>query len=144
MSLITTYHDSLDCFYALASTGPERLGAVYEKVTQNCRVTLALRLTTKMLCFTADANHDTIRGRLENARCLDTTWRRLDAKKPWSALIGAAFGWGWITINQQGYCDGVLLSFNGHLPTLLLSVVGSSITIRRLVEEDESITPSKR
>jgi Family of unknown function (DUF6334) len=24
---------------------------------------------------------------------------------PWNSVIGTNFGWGWITVNQQGYCD---------------------------------------
>ncbi len=28
----------------------------------------------------------------------------------WQEFVGTPFGWGWITVNQQGYCDGLLLS----------------------------------
>jgi hypothetical protein len=29
----------------------------------------------------------------------------------WESYLGKAFGWGWLTTNQQGYCDGLLVSF---------------------------------
>jgi uncharacterized protein DUF6334 len=47
----------------------------------------------------------------------------------WKSLIGRPFGWGWITINQQGYCDGVLISFDGIHPQLLLTVAASSVIV---------------
>jgi hypothetical protein len=151
MSSVTSYQEYLDSFYALASAEPEALGAVYEKVNDKCRVALALQFTTKTLLFTANPDDDTISVRFgnprssnTNARSLNTTaWTRSDARRPWKSLIGAAFGWGWITINQQGYCDGVLLSFDGVLPTIMLCVIRSSITIRRIVEEDQRIASSK-
>jgi hypothetical protein len=49
--------------------------------------------------------------------------------EPWATFIGEPFGWGWVTVNQQGYCDGVLLSFRGITPQLLLSVSSSSIEV---------------
>ena len=52
---------------------------------------------------------------------------------PWRAFIGKPFGWGWITMNQQGYCDGILLSFEEvAFPELVLNVVAASIKIGRI------------
>jgi hypothetical protein len=135
----------LDTFHALASAQPETLGAVYQKLIDQCREALVLQFTTKSLIFMANPDDDTISVRSKKAPLLNTSaWKRLDPTEPWKSLIGSVFGWGWITINQQGYCDGVLLSFNGLLPTVMLCVIGSSITVRRLVEEDDPIVPSKR
>jgi hypothetical protein len=50
----------------------------------------------------------------------------------WSAFIGVPFGWGWITVNQQGYCDGMLLSFGGIAPQVVMNVKASSITLGRI------------
>jgi Family of unknown function (DUF6334) len=47
--------------------------------------------------------------------------------KPWKSFIGQPFGWGWIAMNQQGYCDGVLLSFGGIAAQVLVSVVASRL-----------------
>jgi hypothetical protein len=53
---------------------------------------------------------------------------------PWNNLIGKPFGWGWVTVNQQGYCDGLLLSFGGIVPQVLLNVIASSIKIAAISE----------
>jgi Family of unknown function (DUF6334) len=29
----------------------------------------------------------------------------------WESYLSKAFEWGWLTTNQQGYCDGLLVSF---------------------------------
>ena len=56
----------------------------------------------------------------------------VDVSESWQDLIGAVFWWGWIAVNQQGYCDGVLLSFDGIDPQVLLNVIASSIVVRRI------------
>jgi Family of unknown function (DUF6334) len=48
---------------------------------------------------------------------------------PWRNFVGVAFGWGWIAVNQQGYCDTALLSFGGVAPQIMLNVVASSIKV---------------
>jgi hypothetical protein len=48
-------------------------------------------------------------------------------QEPWSKVIGKSFGWGWALVNQQGYCDGILLSFEGVSPRIILNVMASSI-----------------
>jgi len=57
----------------------------------------------------------------------------------WDDLIGKPFGWGWITINQQNYLDGVLLSFDGICPNILLNVMASSITVNPIRQTREDI-----
>ena len=52
--------------------------------------------------------------------------------EPWNHLVGKSFGWGWVTVNQQGYCDGLLLSFGGIVPQIFLNVIASSIKIRAI------------
>lgn len=53
-------------------------------------------------------------------------------RQPWSDVIGKQFGWGWVTVNQQGYLDGVLLSLNGIVPEILINVVASEIKVRKI------------
>lgn len=50
----------------------------------------------------------------------------------WKDSIGQPFGWGWITVNQQGYCDGLLMSFGGIEPLILMNVIASSIQLRQI------------
>lgn len=57
----------------------------------------------------------------------------LAASEPWQKLIGKECGWTWVTINQQGYRDGVLLSFSGIVPSVMLHVIASSIEVFRIV-----------
>ena len=54
----------------------------------------------------------------------------VSSNEPWVNFIGKVFGWGWITLNQQGYCDGVLLSFEQVVfPEVALNVIASSIKV---------------
>lgn len=54
-------------------------------------------------------------------------WVDASASEPWCRFIGVMFGWGWITINQQDALDGILLSFEGLRPQVMLNVMASSI-----------------
>jgi hypothetical protein len=51
------------------------------------------------------------------------------AVTPWKKLLGKEIGWTWVAINQQGYCDSIMLSFDGIIPTVLLHVIASSIEV---------------
>jgi hypothetical protein len=91
---------------------------------------IALEFDSRFLVIRCNASDDTID--------LSIPEEFLDANsvghlEPWSELIGKRFGWGWVTINQQGYLDGVLLSFDGITPTLLIMAIASSLHIRRIV-----------
>ena len=80
------------------------------------------------LLVEAEPYDDTITIHLisNNDRSTDG-WIDASHSKPWSSFIGKTFGWGWITINQQGYIDGILLSFDGIWPQVMLNVMASSI-----------------
>jgi len=134
-----SFQDCLDCFHALLSAEPATLQGVYERVRDERREELVLRFNTKCLRFTANLDDNTMMVRCEDASSLDTLeWTCLDCKEPWQSLIASSFGGGWVTINQQGSCDGVLLSFNGMQPTIMLGVVGSSLTINRIIDEHDA------
>jgi|GEM_PF-1787142 hypothetical protein len=61
------------------------------------------------------------------------------ASKLWDDFIGKPFGWGWIAVNQQNYLDGVLLSFDGICPNILLNVMASSITVNPIRQTSEHV-----
>ncbi len=51
---------------------------------------------------------------------------------PWKDFIGQSAGWSWFIMNQQGYIDGVLLSFDGISPQICINVVASSLKIAKI------------
>jgi hypothetical protein len=131
---------NLDAFYSLPSDmADEALRDVYEEVADSCRDRLVLVFTTKTLTFRANEEDDTLSvrsGRAARFRPGDLT-RKSDSPI-WRPLIGKPFRWGWTAINQQGYCDGALLSFGNIEPVIFLWVVASSIEIGTIVPQEES------
>jgi len=122
------YQSSLDAFHSLTFEDPVRLEGVYEKVEDTCRLAIMLKFEKKVLVLVADADHDTVVAYCEDADSVDLAgYVCINARSPWQTLLGQFFGWGWATINQQGYPDGVMLSFDGVTPRILLSVVASSL-----------------
>jgi hypothetical protein len=63
-----------------------------------------------------------------------------NGKSPWKSLIG---GDGSQSTNKV-IANGVLLSFNGLLLTIMLCVVACSITIQQLVNVEENILSNQR
>ena len=53
----------------------------------------------------------------------------LTASSAWSRFIGKEFSTGWLTLNQQGYTDGALLSFDGVVPEVGLNVVAAAFEV---------------
>ncbi|MGH9949249.1 MAG: DUF6334 family protein [Pyrinomonadaceae bacterium] len=95
-----------------------------------CLDKIFLEFDQVSLLIEAEVDYDTIIFRvINNENC--ETFSSIDAShsEPWADLIGKPFGWGWVTINQQNYLDGILLSFGLVSPNLLLSVLASSITV---------------
>ena len=95
---------------------------------EGCLSTVILDFDRHSLMIRANPEDDTVRfsavGGPDTRRNEGLT---VSDVPPWKDFIGQPFGWGWITVNQQGYCDGVLLSFAGITPQVKLSVVASSI-----------------
>jgi hypothetical protein len=132
-----TCQRNLDTFYSLSSNTPEVLREVYERESAQCRDRLVLVFTTKALVFKANEDDDTISiySRKSTTFHKPGTYRK-SRSGIWQRFIGKAFGWGWITVNQQGYCDGALLSFDGITPGVLLEVVASSIEMNWVASQD--------
>lgn len=80
------------------------------------------------LMVEAQPDDDSIMIHVINNNDRDTTgWIDTSHSEVWRDFIGEPFGWGWITINQQDFLDGVLLSFDGITPQVMLNVMASSI-----------------
>lgn len=53
----------------------------------------------------------------------------LTTELAWSRFIGKELSTGWLTLNQQGYTDGALLSFDGVVPEIGLNVVAAAFEV---------------
>ena len=104
------------------------LRAVRHIYDEGCLDEIALESDRDCLIVKAEPDYDTMtfhvvhKEDFKSAGSIDVshseTWRR---------FIGESFGWGWVAINQQGYLDGILLSFGGITPNVLLIVMASTI-----------------
>jgi|SRR5216684_1302663 len=131
---------NLDAFYSLSSRSEaEVLAEVLERTTDRCTDGLVLVFTSKLLVFKANEDDDSLSISSKNIRASLNRKLFQKSRSPiWQEFIGRAFGWGWATVNQQGYCDGALLSFDGITPGVFLAVVASSIEIGRIFLEEEA------
>ena len=109
---------------------PYVLADVLEKFVYGCRDQLVLNLEDCHLRFGVDNDFDTItaefhphpfRGR--------KSFVSVRSDKPWKNCIGKEFGWTWLGVNQQGYRDSAMISFDGIEPNILLNTICSSIEV---------------
>jgi len=121
---------ALDAFQELTLKDEQRLEAVLQRIEDGCRNLVALKFPAGMMTFAADADSDEVEVRFQETETFDPSGlARADTVAPWSSLIGRPFGWGWAAVNQQGYQDGVLLSFGGLEPSVLLVAAASSLRV---------------
>lgn len=120
------------------------LRAVWRVYTEASLGKIVLGFDQDSLVVEAEPYDDTITIHLisNNDRNTDG-WIDASHSKPWSNFIGQTFGWGWITINQQGYLDGILLSFDGIIPQVMLNVMASSISESIILMTRSSVESSE-
>jgi hypothetical protein len=123
---LTKCQRNLDAFHSLSSSKSQVLRSVHERELDGCIDRLVLVFSDKLLAFQVDEDDDTLSVQVRDAVTPNGKFARIRAGF-WPQLVGKAFGWGWVTVNQQGYCDGALLSFDGIVPNVSLGVVASSI-----------------
>jgi hypothetical protein len=104
----------------------EALRAVRQNRADQLPARLVLAFETHALVVTVDEHEDSVDLELAEAPG-SSEGEDVSFQKPWADLVGQRFGWAWLTINQQGYCDGLLLSFGGLVPRVVLNVISSSI-----------------
>jgi hypothetical protein len=110
----------------------EMLRTVWRVHDEGCLVRVVLDFGHISLTIEARPDDDTIEILTDEGASVAKTAVDASKSEPWSSFVGKPFGWGCVTINQQGYCDGVLLSFDGVIPRMLLNVVASSLDEREL------------
>jgi hypothetical protein len=108
---------------------PYRLGGVFELVVDGCRDELVLALDHATLKFRPDPDTDSL-----DVQFADADFQPLPNHRPLTGtaldrFAGSEFGWSWLAVNQQGFCDSAMLSFNGITPNVLIHVIGSSVMI---------------
>ena len=105
-----------------------RLRAVWRVYEDESLDKIILEFDQDSLVVEAVSADDTVVFHLTNNSGRNTDgWIDSSRSEPWSGFIGETFGWGWITISQQDAIDGVLLSFCGIIPQIMLNVMASSI-----------------
>jgi hypothetical protein len=129
--------EAAEALYSLLSTFHEVNGLallrVQETGAEDCLVEVTLDFGATALVLAANEQDDSIDLRSANATAtVPNAPDEATATGPWGNYTGKQFGWGWITINQQGYLDGVILSFEGITPQLLVTVAASSLQIQQI------------
>jgi hypothetical protein len=106
------------------------LKAVRQSLEEDLLDRIVLDFESKALIIRAYGDDDTVEFRLGNSSDPERN-QGDDASQvhPWKDFLRREFGWGWVTVNQQGYLDGLLLSFGGITPQLLVTVVASELNI---------------
>ena len=126
--MVTKEQDSL--LAEFLEIGARALGAVWYVEIHGCLDKIILEFDDVSLLFEAEVDFDTLRiSHINSAKLQELSNKVAQTRGPWDAFIGKPFGWGWITINQQNYLDGVLLSFDGLEANILLNVMASSIVV---------------
>lgn len=89
---------------------------------------LLLAFGSEGLVFRCNEDSDALAISLEPLPALDDA-EDLTAHPIWSRFLGKEFSTGWLMMNQHGYCDGALLSFDGVVPEVGLNVVAAAFEI---------------
>ena len=127
----TALQPVLDAFHAVDG---QLLISVSEIHEDGCLTGIVFTFEKNTLTVAAKADDDSVELSI-TASSGNRPSDDFSDRQPWVTFIREPFGWGWLTVNQQGHCDGVLLSFRGIVPQLALTVEASSFsvgTIKRL------------
>ena len=95
---------------------------------------LELDFGSTTLLIQAIADDDTVAISTGNRPAAEGGETDASSRQPWCDLIGQSFCWGWVTINQQGYLDGVLLSFSDIFPQVVINVIASELKIGQIAK----------
>ena len=109
---------------------PYVLKDVLEKNVHGCRDAIVFDLGDCCLRIGVDINYDTLLCRFQSRPFRATErWVSLRNSELWRKCTGKECGWTWLAVNQQGYLDTVLLSFDGIEPSIMLQAIASSIEV---------------
>ena len=115
---------------------PYVLKNVFEKIADGCRDEIVLDFGDCCLRIGVDIDTDTLVIRFRSMPFRSTKrWVSLRTSEPWKKCAGKECGWTWLAVNQQGYLDTVLISFDGIEPNILLQAIASSIEVFTITPE---------
>ena len=117
-------HTLLLRFHEISGRPLESVWRVYDEHSLD---KIILNFSDLAFVIEAEPYDDTIKfevitNKLNTDDCCDAS-----GSEPWKSFLGKPFGWGWLTINQMDALDGILISFSGITPQVLLTVMASSI-----------------
>jgi hypothetical protein len=118
---------------------PERdkpfiLREVYERVQDGLRTELVFVWDHGASVLRADPDTDSLEiAGHEEQYVLDAELQQISQQNPFTVYCGSKCIWTWTAVNQQGYCDSAMISFEGLIPSLLLHVIGSAIRVFTIV-----------
>jgi hypothetical protein len=105
---------------------------------------IILDFASVSLDLKVEPDDDTVSFRVTTAEGLcRTDYVDVSSIEPWKELVGKPFCWGWVTINQQGYTDGILLSFDEIFPRVILNVIASSFVVGLISEMSKTQVETK-
>ena len=109
---------------------PYVLKDVFEKIVHGCRDEIILDLGDCSFRIGVDINYDTLVFQFQSRPFKPTKrWVSLENSEPWEKHVGQECGWTWLAVNQQGYLDTALVSFDGIEPGIMLQAIASSIEV---------------
>jgi hypothetical protein len=103
--------------------------SVSEKSSKGRLEEVVLDFGETCLIITANEEEDSLELRAAQ-RPGTAGFVNVSESQPWTRFIGKKFGWGWLTINQLGAWDGLMLGFEAAAPEILLHAIDSSIRVR--------------
>jgi hypothetical protein len=122
----------LDVFHSIGEA-PLHLVAYF--YVQGCLERIVFSFGPTSLVVLADEDDDTVAISAVDTESLEIAPESDVSHLPlWEPFIARPFGWGYAVVNQQGYCDGLLLSFGDIRPKVLLQVIASSIDVKAISE----------
>jgi hypothetical protein len=105
------------------------LRAVWYVWADQCLDKVIFEFDEVSLLVEAEIDYDTIAVRCIGNDKLSDYSTVVGNTDLWNQFIGKPFAWGWITINQQNYLDGILVGFDTIMPDILLNVAASSLVV---------------
>jgi len=106
------------------------LKTVRQEIYEDSHVGIVLDFESKSLIIRANPEDDTVDFFVVASSAIEKSDRNdVSQTFPWKQFIGKEFGWGWVSVNQQGYLDGLILSFGGIIPDLIVTVIASSLKL---------------